>query len=56
MAIWVVPVARILTLPIGIVGLVLGGVGLFAQRGRLVSLIAIVFAGVAILAELGMLY
>lgn len=56
MAIWVVPVARILTLPIGIVGLVLGGVGLFAQRGRLVSLIAIVLAGVAILAELGMLY
>ena len=56
MAIWVVPVARILTLPIGIVGLVLGGVGLFAQRDRLVSLIAIVLSGVAILAELGMLY
>jgi len=53
MSIWFVPVARILSLPSGIVGLVLGIVGLFAQRGKVISLIAIGFAILAILVELG---
>ena len=55
MAVWVVPVARILSLPIGVVGLVLGVVGLFARRGRVVSVIAIVISTVAILAEVRVL-
>jgi len=55
MAVWVVPVARILSLPIGVVGLVLGVVGLFARRGRVVSVIAIVISTVAILDEVRVL-